>query len=286
MINPRIFDLPHLNWATGWAIDRNCRVEGRFDSTYKITANPPLHEIPGITVLVDPEILRALSRNLQVRTSLDGSTGAKPLAELLATVAIMASRAGPTVSGPPPRSTQLGILERDICTDFALACTLSLARSRKYPIPANRIPWDELYSALMLRDNDALVRLFYESLRMTQLACEPRQTTRRPESIGRTLSAESYWNLFSVAEDENWGEPVILRLIEEYLSPPPHPHFAYYSNTVSGDEWVKLHICLYGFYESILWDPRDRSSRKLFTPPLVVHGSLQWIWAASLRTSG
>ena len=232
-------DIPHLKNNLRWAILRNCQLEWDISGTETFRFG----EFSGIRILIGPQTMEVLSGQLSTWVSLYDPVDPKTLPIVLSRVALMAMRIGPKVFGPPIEPAQL--LERRISTDFALACVLGLTNSRGYPIPIRRIPWNEMHAALINGEEESLVGIFKASLgAVWHAAIKPRNTDR-------TLSAKSYWNLWSVAEVEGWGESIILRLIEEYLSPAPTPQFAYYSNVVSGNEWRRLYDWICGLDECI-----------------------------------
>jgi hypothetical protein len=230
-------DIPHLKNNLRWAILRNCQPE--WDRSGAETFR--FGEFSDIRILIGPQTIEILSEQLSRWVSLYDPTDPKPLPIVLSRVAIMAMRAGPKVFGPPIESAQL--LERMISTDFALVCVLGVTNSRGYPIPIRRIPWNKVQAALINDEEESLAGIFKACLGAAWHAAT------KPRSTDRTLSTKSYWNLWSVAEIEGWDEPIILRLIEEYLSPAPSPQFACYSNVVSGNEWRQIYEWICGLDE-------------------------------------
>ena len=82
---------------------------------------------------------------------------------------------------------------------------------------------------------EALIRRLEGQLAETQ------PTTSLPlTSSYRQLSAESYWNLRTVAEMENWDDAEIVGIIEEYLYPSLDSELSYNSSTFSGTDWRHL----------------------------------------------
>jgi hypothetical protein len=67
-----------------------------------------------------------------------------------------------------------------------------------------------------------------------------------PNGAEHQLSATSYWNLRSIAEGKGWNAEEVLILIGEHLSPILVPDFVYHSDTVSGADWQRLHIWIFG----------------------------------------
>jgi hypothetical protein len=241
-----------------------------------------------VTLRTSWQTLETLAEQVRTHTSLRGSTAPRPLAELMADVAIIVSQSTPEVVGPPEIAQRLSILAHKVRTNFAVACTVCIARSRGYDIPVSRIPWDETSSAIQGGDGNQLVRIFGESLReasftgtagssavtpaLQQGAAElPQLTIRRleiqfadahpipmpsPRPASQVLTAESFSNLLSVSEMENWSSTVVLRLLKEVLNPAVHPHLVHHLTTVSGADWRRLHAWIYGPDGSELWDPR------------------------------
>jgi hypothetical protein len=77
-----------------------------------------------------------------------------------------------------------------------------------------------------------------------------------PVPAGRGLSAESYSNLLSVANAEEWSDARVVRLVEEYLSPALPAHLRYRDDPVSGAEWRRLNGRVFGSGDKVLWlDP-------------------------------
>jgi hypothetical protein len=217
-----------LEKALRRAMQRNCLIRERHGG---------LSIVP-VTVLADPQTIDVLAGQLRRYTSLliEGGTG--PLAQLLADVAIIVSHAGLKVISPSASSTELKHQAARISTDFALECAVALAASRGYVISVNRIPLGDLSGALGDKDGGLLRSIFQESLGA--------RLARKPKKPSRELSAKSYWNLCSVADIDKWTDSAIVRLIEEYLSPPPSSLVAFYTNDVSGEDWRRLYRWLFG----------------------------------------
>jgi len=251
-----------------------------------------------VTLVVSPPAIDALAweiRDWEIRDNalVYASAASVPLAELLADVAIIVRRAGSKVLRYPANSKQVSFLAHKIRGDFALVCAVFLARSRGYAIPIRSIPWDDACSALSPKDRNRLVRVFQASLQYARVTAEPRRLGRAPvlsrdgqsypevliqgfdnervdadsmltdsqRSDSRELSAQSYWNLRSVADLEQWSPAEVLRLIEEHLSPAEHPLLVHNRGTVSGADWRRLHRWICRSHGSILW-PRIVSNQR------------------------
>lgn len=204
-------------------MQRNCLFRERYGGL----------SIDPVTVQADPHMIQVLSGQLMTYTSLPIPNGPGPLAGLLADVAIMVSHASLTVDIPSARPAELERRTARIRTDFALECAAALAASRGYPTSVDQIPLGDLSRALWARDRDRLAVIFQKSLGA------PR--ARRSGKPARVLSADSYWNLTSVAEEDQWPARAVVQLIEDYLSPPPNSEAAFYADEVSGDDWRRLY---------------------------------------------
>jgi hypothetical protein len=217
-----------LDKALRRAMQRNCLIRERHGG---------LSIVP-VTVLADPQTIDMLAGQLSTYTSLPIQDGPGPLARLLADVAIIVSHAGLTVSCPSASSSELRHQAARISTDFALECAVALAASRGYVISVNRIALGDLSGALADKDRGLLVPIFQQSLGA--------RLARKPKKPGRELSEKSYWGLAAVADIDKWSAAEIVRLIEEYLSPPPNSMVAFYTNDVSGEDWRRLYRWLFG----------------------------------------
>lgn len=236
-----VFDYSELRGYLTEAIFRNCFVEMGEDGLPAFH----FHGISGIDVVVGQTTIELLSQDLRIWTSLNGCTAPQALAELMAEVAVIVSHADLKVFALSGERAQLQFLKRKISSDFALICALSLARSRGYPSSLERLTLEAIYPALMARDEDLLSRKFREYLVAARPGIRADHARRSPSGTNRVLSAKSYWNLVSAAETGHWNDSVKQRLIEEYLSPAPHPCIVPYSNDVSGDEWRQLYEWIY-----------------------------------------
>jgi hypothetical protein len=201
--------------------------------------------VSGITVRPGPRTMTLLPEQLSSLAHSDMSATPGSLARLMAEVAILASHADVEVGGPLGSEPQLALLKREITTDFALNCALTLAEARGYPVMPSEWLWVVLHSVLVVKEDDWLRRIFRQLLAETRSGTRPGSARQFPKGPGRTLSRESYWNLASEAERAGWDDEIRLRLIEEYLSPPPSAHLVRYGNTVSGAEWRELYDSIF-----------------------------------------
>lgn len=243
MAQPCIFDDVHLVSYWKVAIARHCLDETRVDGTLTLR----FQDVSGISMRAGHRIIEVLSQQLRLWESISNrSTEEESLAQILAGVTIIAGHADVKVIGPLERSAQLDLLKRLITRDFALICALSLARACGHSISLEAITREVAYPALLARDQDSIARIFRAMLAAPQPANGPDQARRRLSGPRPALSTKSYWNLVSTAEVEGWDDSVKLRLIEEYLSPAPHPRLISYSNDdISDEEWRELYNWIY-----------------------------------------
>lgn len=239
----KIFDGLHLKSSIEEAVTKNCKIEMRVDGTPALC----FQGVSDIRILPEPQSMQQISKELGELASQSRSSNTDLLARLMTQAAIIASYADIRVLGPPNKPAGLGLLQRKICIDFSLVCSISLAHTRGYLIPKEGKSWEVMRSVLMVKDDDSLVQMFRTSL---VSAIRPRETgspARNSQSTGRGLSPESMWNLMSEAGASDWDDSITLQLIQEYLSPPRHPDLVHYANTFSGEEWRQLYEYIYRF---------------------------------------
>ncbi len=246
MVQSNILDDYHLKKNLRMAIAKNCEVESYADGDSALHCQC----VSGIDVRAGQRTIALLSQQLWVWTSLSNPTDSQSLGRLMADVASIASHIGLQVTGPPAETLQLDLLKHRIRADFALICSLSIAHSQGYSIPLEQFPWQVMSSAVMTSNDNMLVRMFREFIAISRQISGPRHVRRNHERTKPVLSPESYWNLVSVAELEEWDDSVVRRLIEEYLDPAPHPYVVCYSHTVSAAEWRQLFDWIYGLTDS------------------------------------
>jgi hypothetical protein len=235
-----IFDVAHLRLNLEEAVAKNCQVQVR-DGTRVLC----FQDVFGIRVVLERHAMAHVSEELSKRVSLSAPAGGVSLPNLMLEIAIYASDVGLKVLGPPRATRQLSELKRNVSADFALICSLSLARAHGHSVPQGAPEWDVMRSVLMVKDDDSLVRIFRESLNATQAPSEARDAIPNHIRPGRVLSAESFWNLVSMACGEDWPDSVTLQLIGEHLNPAIHPDSVPYSHTISGDEWRQIYERIY-----------------------------------------
>lgn len=242
----------------------------------------------GITLEISLQTIEMLVEELRVVTVLSVSSDPAQLADLLASVAIIVGQTGPKVTRPATAH-----LAYKLGAEFGVASAAYLARSRGYQIELSKLPWHEIYPAIHHQSKDLLTEIFQESLGIAQFASATdvieRMSTPSPDhdetkalmlyfenqftgssslqsvlvgAPGRELSAESYWNLRSVAEMEDWDSETVLSLIDEHLYPSLRPEFVYHNVTVSGSAWLRLYIWLCESGGDALWRPTAHLPQK------------------------
>lgn len=237
-----VFDDYHLKNNLQMAITKNCEVESHRNGDLIFRCQG----VSGIRILAGNRAIAILSQQLWIWNSLNNPTDSQSLGRLMADVARIASHVGLKVTGPQAEALRVDYLNNKIRADFALFCALSVARCHGYSIPLDQFPWEVMSSAVIASNDSTLVRIFRESLAAPRLSNGTKYVRRNQEGTNPALSSESYWNLVSVAELDHWDNSVVVRLIEEYLSPAPHPYVVCYSHTVSAAEWRQLFDWIYG----------------------------------------
>jgi hypothetical protein len=212
-------------------------------------ANAVLHaeDYANIEIEIDIAKLAQLSDELRAVTGVDVKGDLDHLAQLMAHVAITANQGGPAVADKRQKSGQVSPLGYRIRIEFSIAAVVSFARSRGYSINLNGFPHEQISKALLMRDWEQLVLMFRESLRVALIDDLERKYAEASVSelagvnVDRQLSAESYWNLRSVADQEHWSAADVLMLIEAYLSPSAQRHLVFRRAAVTGSEWRRLY---------------------------------------------
>ena len=288
-----MFNATQLRDILKWSISEHGDVTERRDDGLEVVFALRLDGLLDVTLRIQWQDLETLAKQLQTHASLHVSPAPRLLAELMADVAIIASHIAPDVTGPSDSTRRLRLFSHRVRTKFAVACAVYLARSRGYNIPIGRIPWDSASYAVQNRDGGQLVHIFEEPLPEAPSIGKPagavatsRQSPREyphltirrldmqfvdafpvphPSSrrVSQVLTAESFSNLLSVSEMENWSSTVVLRLLKEVLNPAVLPNFAHHLSTVSGADWRRLHAWIYGPDGSELWVYRNRSNLRL-----------------------
>jgi hypothetical protein len=222
-----------------------------------------------IEIEIDLAKFAQLSDDLRVVTGVDVKGDLDHLAQLMAHVAITVNQGGPTVADKRQKSGQINPLAYKIRIEFSIATVATFARTRSYNINLNGFPREQISKALLMNDWEQLVRIFRESLRealIQDLERKFAETLPVPEPVGinadRQLSAESYWNLRSVADQEFWSAADVLMLIEAYLSPSVDPHLAFRRAAVTGSEWRRLYDWIRREDGLMLWRVKYQSNRK------------------------
>jgi hypothetical protein len=205
-------------------------------------------EYANIAIQIELEKMVNLADFFRALSQVDVNGDLDHFAQLMAHAAISVSQDGPTVADRRHRSEQVDPLTRKVRMEFSIACVVSFTQSCGYSVNIDDLLRDQISRALLVRDWAQLVRIFRKSLRealIAQLESKLAEESLVPEPVRVNavpqLSAESYWNLRSVAMQERWSATDVLMLIEAYLSPSLDPHFAYRGIAVTGSEWRRLH---------------------------------------------
>jgi hypothetical protein len=192
-------------------------------------------------LLIDFAALSRLADNLQVVTGtvdVTGNPGA--LAELMADVAIMVNQPGQVIIDKRLESPSVNPVVNKISMEFSIGCVVSFARAYGYNITG--ILYEELCLALLLNNWEQLIRIFNECLRLAMHQETERALERQFNvNANRRLSAESWWNLRSVAEQERWSFADVLSLLDAHMNPLLDPRLVHRSSTVSGSDWRRLY---------------------------------------------
>lgn len=262
----RILGDAHLIRILSWVIRMHGDVGENLISTPEgLTATLLAEGCYSVPIRINSNAIVQLAEYLRIITAADVPNNSRAVAEAMANVAALVNHSAQDVCETASESEEIDKLSRKIFAEFATACALSFASSYGYDIPIDGIPQDQVSLALFTRDWELLVRIFEASVRLAgQAPATPVQNLLKdsaedviqslerqfaeaspiPEAninAGRLLSAESYWNLRSMAKRENWSTTDILMLIDEHLNPKLHPHLIHHSSIVSGDDWQRLY---------------------------------------------
>jgi hypothetical protein len=269
-------------------IREHCNASERSSYSRSASTARPAEDFANLTMQVDFAALAHLADHLRIVTAVDTAGSLDILAHLMADVAMAVYKGGPIFADKRHKLEQINALGFKIRTGFSVACAECFAQSLGYAINLAS-PSNNQISVLFLVDNwEGLVRVFGGSLDPATRNMEQKyrsiigddsagafryfekqfdrisldENTSEVE-VDRRLSAESYWNLRSVADRERWSDADVLELIEAQLSPARHPHLAFRSVTVTGDEWQRLHNWIKREGGYTLWQRHDDAlSRK------------------------
>jgi hypothetical protein len=217
--------------------------------------------------------LALLANQLDVITgNLDPADDLSAMAQVMAMVATKVKSDAPITCSPVPSQKVSALIWR-IRTKFAVECAIFFAQQNCYSINATHLLQDQVARVMLMEGCwEPLVQLFEDSLVGASLdvdlqGFDLQVVSRDPDGRGldssvrnaegevavaedehvldRQLSAESYSNLRSEADQHYWSEAEILMLIEEHLRPELNPFALHYSETVAGEEWLSLYDWLY-----------------------------------------
>jgi hypothetical protein len=261
MSNSQILSVAHLQEVLAWVLNRHGTIKGPRRDLSGVSAVLYTDEYGRVTVRIDAQPLAELAESLRISTVVDASNDVRGFAQQMASVARLTDFWGQVVCGAGHASAEVDVLAHTVGIEFAIACVSSFARSYGFLIPDESLPENQITLALSAGDWDLLIKTFEQALYDARRGAKPappkHAMKESPESIisdierrfaeatpipqPRQLSAESFSNLRSVADEEKWEPCYILRLIEEHLTPELFSGLAYHSRTVSGDDWRRLY---------------------------------------------
>ena len=270
-----------------------------------VSAVRQANDYANLTMQIDLAALTQLTDHLRVVTAVDPANDLNIVAHLMANVAITVYKGGPIFADKRQQVEQINPLAYKIRTEFSIVCASSFACFHGCAIDVSNLPNDKIFLALLVNDWERLVRIFEVSLRVSPQATwqnppefagggeseaviqhferQFAETSPVPEpgevNANRQLSAESYWNLRSVADQEHWDAADVLDLIEAHLSPVLHSHLAFRRSIVTGDEWRRFYDWIHREDGHTLWRVGYESSRKSYLSPSVGRESLPWTFS-------
>jgi hypothetical protein len=211
------------------------------------------HAVADGIVSVDLKVIGRLAKDLRVFSVDDVLEHPEAVAELLASMATMVNAQARVLRYIGESSQEIAALARKIRADFAIECVVFFARSCGYGLYVDPRSRDYLMLALLMRDWGRVVEIFEGSTSRAAIgqgrsdllyeihdSSEERHEYAR-FSFDRKLSTESYSNLVSEADYQQWSAADVLMLIEEYLNPELRPDLVHHSQVVSGEEWRDLY---------------------------------------------
>jgi hypothetical protein len=220
-----------------------------------------------LTMMIDFSAATRLANILQAVASVHTADNYDFIAYLMVDVAIKVFQGGPIFADKRGQLERINPLAYKMRVEYSIACSVYFASSVGYEVHLNNASRDRISLLLLIPDPvDELARIFCESLenavknteryrqkladdghgelmqfleeQFTEDSFEPISSKSEAD---REISAESYFNLRSVADLEGWSSADTLDLIEAFLSPAPHSHLAFRRDAVSGDEWRRLY---------------------------------------------
>jgi hypothetical protein len=204
-------------------------------------------------ICIDLRILRQLATDLCQFSPAEVSLRPETLPQLMASMATLIFAEGRTHRYIGERSDSAEALTRRIRADFTIECVVFFVRSCGYYLDIDSRRRDHLTLALLMPDWARVAEILGRSINRaavgegrSALLYEVDFDSYAPDeyaahSFDRQLSAESYSNLVSEADDQQWLAVDVLMLIEEYLNPELRPDLVHHSRVVSSDEWHDLY---------------------------------------------
>jgi len=273
---PRTFSIGHLIDILVWVIKMHGHIEDK--PYHSPNARTVLHAegCGDITVQVNFDVVARLADSLRAVTAVDASSDLAVLAQVMANVATMVNHSGGVIKDGQEESSQLSLLAYHIGMEYSIACAVAFARFYGYNVSPGNVPSGSIALALVTKDWEQLVRTFEDSLRAAEdqgpspeeisaenedaliwrLERQFAEASPVPEPVEvntvRQLSADSYFNLRSVAEQEHWSDAEVLMLIEEHLCPVGDANLVC-SSIVSGADWRRLYSWVHREGGGMLW---------------------------------
>ena len=216
--------------------------------------------------------LARLADGLRVLTTMNVAGDLNALAELMAHVANMVKHSRSDVRGPQESENPL---TSKIYIEFSIACVVRFAQARDFDI--TNILYDKVHLALLIDDWVELKKIFKECL---QIAMHQARSNGHmipdvhhegamqyfeqqfPANVDRQISAESWWNLNSVAQQEGWSPEEVVELIDAHMDPLLDPMLVYRSSTDSASDWRDLYAWIHRPGGRILWTAGNVSSQR------------------------
>lgn len=235
---------------------------------------------PGRRLAALADHLDHITGNLEILTDLD------VVADFMAMITMQAYNEAP-VGYPQATAQNVDAPTWKVRVEFSIECAIFFAQGYGYQVGSDDLSNDHVARLLLIPDAwKELVQVFRQTLTVASFDPALRmaytqhssQEFHRTGDLARYLSAESFANLCSEADQRHWTDVEVLMLIDEHLRPHLDPFAIHYSETVSGEEWVSLFNWLYGRDEEVLCRSTPRFKRRLFPSLWATSRSHRLIW--------
>jgi hypothetical protein len=246
----RLLDATHITEIFLWTLSRRGDVSIDHSGLGEIIARLGCRKPPSIDMHLRARDIERLAAQLLWYTAITYAFDSPEiLMPLLAQIALIVNQNGPKVSELSTIPDVITPLIGEIRTEFAVACVIAYASDYGYLIDARKISQDEIYNALLKRDETALTRIFENALSAASgtkvrgrharsedlqlgteksadaflLQLEEQFADANPvPSPGmnvaeRQLSATKFRILCSLSEFEGWSAQKVLKRIDEHL---------------------------------------------------------------------